>query len=155
MRFLIRSVTGLFLLSVSFGLLALAGYTVKSAIDERMARESRPPVARERVFAANVVAVAPGRIVPELVAFGTVESRRTLELRAPLGGRIVELAPGFEDGAEVSAGEVLVRIDPADAETALDLARTALDEAVAEEAEALRAVDIAADDLAVVPRKDR
>lgn len=149
MRFLIRSVTGLFLLSVTLGLLTLAGYSVKSAVEERMAREARPPVARERVFAANVVEVVPGRIVPELVAFGTVESRRTLELRAPSGGRVVELAPGFEDGAEVSAGQVLVRIDPSDAETALQLARTALDEARAEEAEAIRALDIAADDLAV------
>ena len=149
MRFLIRSVTGLFLLSVTVGLLALAGYSVKTAVDERLARESRAPVARERVFAANVVEVVPGRIVPELVAFGTVESRRRLELRAPVGGRIVELAPGFEDGAEVRAGQVLVRIDPSDAETARDLARAALDEAVAEEAEAIRAQGIATDDLAV------
>ena len=155
MRFLIRSVTGLFLLSVTLGLLALAGHVVKTAVDERMARESRPPVARERVFAANVVTVIPGRIVPELVAFGTVESRRTLELRATTGGRIVELAEGFDEGAAVQAGQVLVRIDPADAQTALDLARAALDEAEAEAVEAASARDIAADDLAVAETQAR
>ena len=153
MRFLIRSLTGLFLLSLTLGLLALAGYTVKSSIDERMAREARAPMVRERVFAANVLTVTPGRIVPDLAAFGQVESRRTLELRAPVGGRIVEMDAGFEEGAAVEAGQVLIRIDPAPAQTALDLARAALAEAEAEQAEALRALDLARDDLAVAERQ--
>lgn len=153
MRFLIRSLTGLFLLSVTLGLLALAANTVRTAMEERAARESRPPVARERVFAANVVTVTPGRIVPELKAFGSVESRRTLELRAPTGGRIVEIAEDFDEGAPVDAGQVLIRIDPADAQTALDVARTNLDEAEAEQAEALRALDLARDDLAFARRQ--
>ena len=153
MRFLIRSVTGLFLLSVTLGLLVLAGTTVKSALDERAAREARPAVARERVFAANVVTVTPGRIVPELTAFGSVESRRTLELRAATGGRIVQIFDDFDEGAAVEAGQVLIRIDPADAQTTLDLARTALAEAEAEQAEALRALDLARDDLAFAERQ--
>ncbi|MGA1267587.1 MAG: efflux RND transporter periplasmic adaptor subunit [Gemmobacter sp.] len=153
MRFLIRALSGLFLMALTVGLLALAGYTVKSSIDERLARESRPAAARERVFAANVIRIEPATIVPEMTAFGAIEARRSLELRAPAAGRILDLAENFEDGAPVAAGEVLVRLDPADAQADLDLARAALEEARAAEADALRAVELARDDLALSERQ--
>lgn len=148
MRFLIRALTGLFLASVTVGLLALAGVTLWQAVETRMAGGGPPRAARERVFAANVLTVAPGRIAPVLTAFGAIESRRRLELRAPASGRIVEIAAGFEDGASVEAGELLLRIDPAPFETALALARTGMREAEAELADARRALSLAADDLA-------
>jgi multidrug efflux pump subunit AcrA (membrane-fusion protein) len=153
MRFMLRALSGLFFLALTVGLVVVAGVTVKSAIDERLSRESRPPEARERIFAAEVIELVPGTIVPELNAFGTVEARRSLELRAPSGGRIVALSESFEDGGSVVAGEVLVRLDPADAEAGLALARAALDEARAAEAEAGRAADLAAEDLAVAERQ--
>lgn len=153
MRFMIRALSGLFLLSLTVGLLALAGYTVKSSIDERLARESRPAVARERIFAANVVRIEPATIVPEMTAFGAIEARRSLELRAPAAGRILELAPNFEDGGTVRAGDLLLRLDPADAQAGLDLARAAVDEARAAEADALRAVELAREDLVLAERQ--
>ncbi|WP_343080761.1 efflux RND transporter periplasmic adaptor subunit [Ostreiculturibacter nitratireducens] len=153
MRFLIRAVTGLFLASVTLGLLALAGATLWQAVETRMAGGGPPGAARERVFAANVVTVTPERITPVLTAFGEVESRRRLELRAPAAGRIVELAPGFEDGASVAEGELLLRIDPAPAETALALARTGLREAENEWVEAQRALALARDDLGAAEKQ--
>jgi multidrug efflux pump subunit AcrA (membrane-fusion protein) len=148
MRFLRRSLTGLFLLAVTAGLLGWAAAILVGAIEERRSRDSAAPPAEERVFTANVIAVEPGRIAPVLTVFGEVRSRRTLELRATSGGPVIELSPAFEEGGRVAAGELLVAIDPADAEAALAVARTDLAEARATLAEAERARALAADELA-------
>ena len=74
MRFLRRSLTGLFLLSVTLGLLAYAGVQVRDAVQERMAQEPRSFQQRERVFAVNVVPVQFETVIPELTAFGQIES---------------------------------------------------------------------------------
>lgn len=147
MRFLHRALTGLFLLSLTIGLLAAAGLVLRGALDARSARGGAERSAEERVFAAAVVRVAPGRIVPELTTFGRVESRLALEVRAPVGGRVVELGPGVEEGGAVREGQLLFRIDPNASETALALVGADLQDAEAELADARRAVDLAADDL--------
>lgn len=148
MRFLARSLTGLFLLAMTFGLLALAGGLIADAIADRMAGEERSQAARERVFSANVLMVTPGRVVPELTAFGEVQSRRTLEVRSPRSGRIIEIAQGFADGAAVEEGQLLLRLDPADAVAARDLALAGMSEAEAEVRDAARSLGLAQDDLA-------
>lgn len=148
MRFLARSLTGLFLVAATLGLLALAGSLIGGAIAERMSKEAPRAPARERVFSANVLTVTPETRVPEMVAFGEILSSRTLELRSPRAGRIVELAPVFQDGALVAEGQLLVRLDPADATSARDLAQAGVAEAEAEGRDAARALDLARDDLA-------
>jgi multidrug efflux pump subunit AcrA (membrane-fusion protein) len=75
-----------------------------------------------------------------LSAFGEVRARRSLDLRAPVGGQVLELAQGFEDGAEVAEGQLLLRIDPADAEAALALAQSDTARAEAELRDAERAL---------------
>jgi multidrug efflux pump subunit AcrA (membrane-fusion protein) len=148
MRFLRQGLLGLFLLSVTLGLLAYAGQTLRLAVEERAGREVRVPERRERVFAVRVIRPEAGTITPTLTAFGRIESRRTLEIRAQAGGVITELAPGFVEGGTVTAGQVLARIDPADAEAALARSKTDLADARAEEREAARALKLARDDLA-------
>ncbi|MEZ5777364.1 MAG: efflux transporter periplasmic adaptor subunit [Paracoccaceae bacterium] len=148
MRLLVRSLTGLFLLAVTVALLAVAGATVRSALIARNAEDGRGRPASERTFSARVVTLEPGPITPVLTAYGQVESRRRLELRAAAAGPITELAPEFADGTAVRQGQLLVRIDPADAKSALDLARNGLAEAEAEREDAERALKLAADDLA-------
>ncbi len=148
MQFLRRSLIGLFLLSLTVALVAMAGQSIRSAVQDRAEATGRPGIARERIFSVNVITVTQESITPELRTFGEVRSRRTLELRAPAGGRLVHLAPGFEDGAEVRTGDLLARIDPSDALAARDLAATDLDRAEAELRDAIRALDLAADDLA-------
>ena len=111
MRFFRRALVGLFLMALTVGLLSLAGGTIWSAMQTRMAESGGGPPARERVFSAEVVALTPGVESPVLTAFGEIRSRRTLELRAPAEGQVVELSPVFEDGGAVSAGDVLLRID--------------------------------------------
>ena len=80
MRFLRRSLVGLFLLAVTFGLMTYAGSLVWDALQARWSDEPGQRPARERVFAANVVTIAPETIRPVLSAFGEVRSRRTLEM---------------------------------------------------------------------------
>ena len=144
---------GLFLLAVTAGLMALAGNTVWRALESKWAESPQSRPARERVFAANVVPVTPETIRPVLKTFGEVRARRTLELRAASGGDVVFLSENFEEGGAVEAGELLVRIDPAEAQSALDTARADLTEAEADLRDAERALALAADEI--VAAKDQ
>lgn len=148
MRFLQQSLVGVFLASVAVALLLYAGQIVGSAVQTRMSVEKRPPQARERVFAVNVRRATPETVIPVLQAFGQVQSRRTLELRTPVGGRVLMLSQHFEEGGVVKAGDVLVQIDPANLQAALDRVKSDLLDAHAEGRDAQRAVLLAGDDLA-------
>lgn len=148
MRFVTRAMVAISLLAVTLAVLALAGHTVYSSLQARWAEKSVPRMARERVFAAPVLAVAAGRVVPEMQVYGDVRSRRTLEVRAPRGGRIVWMAEGFEDGAAVAEGQPLLRLDPSDARAALNLALADRTRAEADARDAARGRDLARDELA-------
>ena len=153
MRFLTRSLTGLFLFALTLALLVAGGFSIFSAIEERRAAAGRPGMAQERVFAANVVALDYGTITPILTAYGELRATRQLELRAAVGGTIVELSPDFEEGAVVEAGTLLVRLDPAELQAARDSAVASRAEAEAALAQATRALDIARDDLTAATRQ--
>ena len=146
MRFLRQSLIGLVLAALSLGLLAYAGQIVGGALQERLARETTAPPVRERVFAVGVVRAEPGTETPVLESFGEVESRRSLELRAAASGRVIALADTFEDGGRVTAGQVLVRIDPADAQSALDRAKADMLDAEAEVRDAERTLALSRDE---------
>ncbi|MCG6903866.1 MAG: HlyD family efflux transporter periplasmic adaptor subunit [Rhodobacter sp.] len=148
MRFLRRSLVGLFLLSVTVGFLAYAVQTVRVSLETLWAQEAVSRPARERVFAVNVLDFAPQQITPVMTSFGEVRSTRTLEVRARSGGTVVELAEGFEDGGQVNAGELLVQVDPSDAQSALDVSKADLAEAEAELREAVAALELAGEDVA-------
>ena len=119
---------GLFLSAVTLGLLVLAVDLVGSAVQRRMADEPVARAPQERVLSVDVVRATPGTETPVLESFGSVQSRRTLELRAAVGGRITELADGFENGGEVTEGQILVQLDSADARAEVERARTAVAE---------------------------
>jgi multidrug efflux pump subunit AcrA (membrane-fusion protein) len=148
MRFLRRSLMGLFLIALTVGVLAVAADVGWNALQSRWAEEPPGRRAEERVFAVNVVTVAPETLTPVLEVYGEVRSRRTLELRATAAGRIVWLADDFEEGGTVRAGDLLLRIDPSEAEGALSMARSDLAEAQAEQADAAIALELARDDMA-------
>ena len=147
MRFLTRSLIAVFLAAMALGLLGLAALTVQSALQERAATDEPQRMTRERIFTARVVTIQPGEITPELAAFGEVRARRTLELRAPFAGRVIGIAPGVENGAAVSAGQLLLHLDPADAQSARDLAHADLRRADAEMRDAARSLELARADL--------
>jgi multidrug efflux pump subunit AcrA (membrane-fusion protein) len=60
----------------------------------------------------------------------------------------LEVADGFQDGAEVVEGQLLFRIDPADAQAALALARSDMTRAEAELRDAERAFALSNEDVA-------
>ncbi|WP_425098165.1 efflux RND transporter periplasmic adaptor subunit [Tropicibacter sp. S64] len=147
MRFLRKSLTGLFLMAVTLALLVYAGATVRDAVQARLAEEPRVPQARERVFAVNVVPITFETVVPVLSAFGEVQSQRTLELRTAVGGALIDLDPAFVEGGRVETGQLLARVDPAEAQAALERAESDLLDAQAEHREAERAIVLAKDEL--------
>lgn len=147
MRFAGKAFLGLFLLSLTLGLFAFAGLTVRDAVQARMSDSPRERPARERVFTVNVLPVVFETITPELNVFGEVQSLRTLELRAASAGALMELAPGFVEGGKVSKGQLLARVDPANAQAALDRAQSDLLDAQAEQREANRAITLAQDEV--------
>jgi RND family efflux transporter MFP subunit len=142
-----QSLTGLFLLSLTLGVLFYAANMVRDAVQERLTRETRAPQARERVFAVNVVQARAGEEAPVLTAYGEVQSRRTLDLRAASGGTVVMLAKNFVEGGQVKIGQLLVRVDPANAQDALGRATSDKQDAEAEMRDARRSLELARDEI--------
>lgn len=148
MRFLARSLTAVFLLAVTAGLLVMAGLELRNAIAERQERGAPARPAQERVLAVPVVTVTAETIAPELESYGEIRARRVLELRAPAAGRIVDLAAEVQSGGTVTAGQRLLRIDPADAQATRDLAAADLSRAEGELRDAVRGLHLAGEDIA-------
>ena len=142
-------------MAVTVGLLAWAGDTVYAALQTRWSNEPQQRAARERVFAANVVMITPETIQPVLSTFGEVRSRRTLEIRAAASGEIVWLSDVFEEGGAIEAGALLARIDPANAQSTLDTARTDLAEAEADLRDAERSLILAVEDISAAEEQAR
>ncbi|MBZ4021199.1 efflux transporter periplasmic adaptor subunit [Rhodobacter sp. TJ_12] len=153
MRFLFRSLTGLFLAALTIALLAAGGFTMKSALDARKQGPARMRAAQERVFAANVIALEFAARQPELTAYGAVRTLRELELRAPAAGTLMDLSPNFVEGGQVAAGEVLARLDPVEALANRDSAAASKAEAEAQLALAERGLTLARDDLTAAERQ--
>ena len=147
MRFMQRSLMGLFMLAFTLGLLALAAGSVRTSLEERFANEGKSRPARERVFTVNVIAAVKVEIAPKIETFGEIRSRRTLDLRAPSSGTITELSANFVEGGQVMKGDLLIRLDPANAQSALEVALSESAEAAAELAEALAALSLAQDEV--------
>ncbi|NDY96626.1 efflux RND transporter periplasmic adaptor subunit [Wenzhouxiangella sp. C33] len=72
-----------------------------------------------------------GSFRPVIAAMGTVRPAREIALSARIEGQVLELHESFVPGGFVDAGEVLVAIDEADYEVALQRSRTNLEQALA------------------------
>lgn len=147
MRFLRQSLSGLFLLAMTGALLIYAGSLVYGAVQARMNEEPRPSRSRERVFSVTVIPAQMQQVDPVLTAFGQIESARTLDVRAGASGTILDISDNFVEGGLVQAGETLVLIDPAEAQSAYDRAVSDLSDAELEAREAKRAIVLAQDEL--------
>ncbi|MFQ6547115.1 efflux RND transporter periplasmic adaptor subunit [Aestuariibius sp. 2305UL40-4] len=153
MRFLRRGLVGVFLLGLTLALFALAGRTVVDAVQERMADDGPGRPAQERVFAVNVTTVEPQTITPILTAFGEAQSRRTIDLRLPVGGTIVEIGENTVDGGRVTQGELIYRLDGAEAEAALARVRADVQDAEANLRDAETRLLLAEDERAAAERQ--
>ncbi|MEE2859600.1 MAG: HlyD family efflux transporter periplasmic adaptor subunit [Pseudomonadota bacterium] len=153
MRFLTRSLLGLFLTFLTLALLFLAGFQLWQAVAVRGsdAGPARPPV--EQAYAARLLTLVPVTLTPRMQAYGQVVSRRELQLRAGASGRLVYLHPDLQEGGTVGAGQILARIDPSGAQAALASRQAERDDAQGTLADTRRRVDIAAEDLAAAERQ--
>lgn len=148
MRFLRKSLMGLFLLASTLALFGFAAMMVRSALEAKDDGGRRGDGGRERVFAVNVVPFEAGSQTPILQVFGEVQSQRSLDIRSAVGGTVIELHPDFQNGGLVKEGDVLLRIDPSNAQTDLDLVEADVADAQADLREATRALDLAKDEVA-------
>lgn len=153
MLFLRRSLVGIFLLALTLALFAWAGNTVRLAVQERMNAEPRSFPQRERVLSVNVVTVTPQAIAPELVVFGQLGSTNTFDVRALSSGTVLETAESFVEGGRVEAGDLLVKIDPRDAQSARDRIAADLRDAEAEVREAENALVLERDERAAATQQ--
>lgn len=75
-----------------------------------------PPAADLLVEAIQVKPSSPAMVVK---SYGTVRPSETLNLISEVKGRVVEMAPNFEEGGFLKKGELLIRIDPRSYELAV------------------------------------
>ncbi|PYE84740.1 efflux RND transporter periplasmic adaptor subunit [Pseudoroseicyclus aestuarii] len=148
MKFLSRSLTGLFLMALTLALLAWAGAILWGAAQSRLSQQPRQFEQREPVTTVSTVTVTPETIAPILTVYGQVQAGRTLDLRAPASGIVTEIDEAFVEGGAVSAGQRLLIIDPATAQAELTRAQADLSDAQAEQRDARRSVTLSEDELA-------
>ncbi len=74
----------------------------------------RPPEPESPIVSVETVVAGSGPI--PVFGGGTVRPHWEIDIAPEVGGKIVAVSPNLQSGGHVSAGEVLVRIDPADYE---------------------------------------
>lgn len=84
--------------------------------------------------AVRIEAATTRDLVATVRASGWVRPRRSVDIQSDLMGRVVELS--VEEGDSVTAGQLLLRLDPTPYEAAVSQARAAVSEARAREAQA-------------------
>jgi RND family efflux transporter MFP subunit len=112
------------IIAVVAGLLALIFSTEPEAV---------PGGATKRTaMLVEVTTAEEGTFRPRIAATGTVIPEREIHLSPLVGGEVIEVADAFEPGGRVAAGDVLLRIDPADYRATLQERRSALRQAEAD-----------------------
>ena len=74
----------------------------------------RPPEPESPIVSVETAVAGTGPIL--VFGSGTVRPRWEIDVAPEVGGKIVAVSPNLQSGGHVSAGEVLVRIDPTDYE---------------------------------------
>ena len=108
-------------------ILAGAVYTYFHLVETRKPIPSRPE--REQVYVVRSVEASIGDQRPIISLYGEIVAARTVELRALVAGKIVNVSDNLQAGAPVDAGDSLVEIDRFAYEGALVEARANLAEA--------------------------
>ncbi|RED18194.1 efflux RND transporter periplasmic adaptor subunit [Pontivivens insulae] len=149
MRFILRGFFGLFVLALTAAALGVGGYTLMQARSEGGGGGGWPRGGGggERAIPAVIAVIENGDAFPVIQTYGEIESARTLELRAGIGGVVTRLADNFRNGAAVAEGELLFEIDPLDAEAALIRAETEQLEAEANLRDARAGLALGQDEL--------
>lgn len=102
-----------------------------------------PAAAEEKTVPVNVVTADRAPVYDELPLTGSLEARRVSRLSPELAGYVAEVL--VDEGARVTEGEALLRLDSVMAEIELESIRAEIQEAEARLAEAKRQRDEAAE----------
>lgn len=86
--------------------------------------ERQPPERQARLVEAQTLQPSDQRVW--ISAYGQVEASQRINLAAQVAGRVTELSPSFVPGQRVRAGQILLQIDPADYQVAVDNAEANL-----------------------------
>lgn len=97
--------------AIGLSLAAGAAWWLQRPAQAPAAANAVPATARASggLPAVEVVRVATARIQDDAQAVGTLRSRQSVTLRPEVAGRVVKI--GFEDGARVRRGQLLVQLD--------------------------------------------
>ncbi|WP_182866580.1 efflux RND transporter periplasmic adaptor subunit [Stieleria mannarensis] len=86
---------------------------------------------RKSAALVDTITVQRGTFRPRLSVLGTVEPAQDIVLSPRVSGQVIELSPRFVPGGMVRAGDLLLRIDPADFENTLSIRKSELEQAQA------------------------
>ena len=93
---------------------------------------SRETATKETPMLVQVVTAEQGAFTPSISATGTVIPSQEIMISPRISGQVIERSPNFTPGRYVEKGEVLLKIDPSDYETALTQAQSDLRQARSE-----------------------
>ncbi len=105
-------------------MLAVLGVTVVLFMALMMFKQ--PPEKKPQVksgYLVETIQVFPEDVQLQVESQGVVRPKRQITLVAEVSGKIQQVAENFAPGATFSAGEVLIQIDPADYEVAVQRAQ--------------------------------
>jgi RND family efflux transporter MFP subunit len=113
----------LIIAGVAGGLAALTFLTEPTA--------TREGATKKTPMLVKVTSVERADHTPTIVATGTVQAERDVELRPQVAGRVVRIADNFKPGGFVKKGEVVAQLEQADFRHVLTQQRSALSDAEA------------------------
>ncbi|MDV7142716.1 biotin/lipoyl-binding protein [Tropicimonas sp. TH_r6] len=143
-------------LLLAAALLAAGGFATwqGSRLDAAISGEDRrPPRPRKEASArteVSVVTPAPSAITPVSTVYGQISAPNRVTLIPSASGRIVEVLDGLRDGARVTTGDLLLRLDDTEAALSLREAEAALASAETTRKERRRNITEAQETLALL-----
>ena len=143
MNFLLRSFLGLIILSITLGFLIFGSVVLIEALKKRSEKSDNRRFQKERVFAVNVETLNKQIASPKILSYGEIYSKRMLEIRPLVSGRLDYVSEKFVEGGYVKSGDILFRLNQKDYLNELEIAEIDLEDTKAQLSEAISKLDYA------------
>lgn len=111
----------------SIGLFIFAGFVSLAMLLVATGPSAAPGERNERAWPISTMEARPDAMSPVLLAYGSLESRQRADVRSRLTAHVEKVL--YFEGDWVEKGDVLLRLDPLDAELALEAAEATRDQA--------------------------
>ena len=143
MNFLLRSFLGLIILSITLGFLIFGSFVLIEALKKRSEKSENRRFQKESVFAVNVETLNKQIASPKILSYGEIYSKRMLEIRPLVSGRLDYVSEKFVEGGYVKSGDILFRLNQKDYLNELEIAEIDLEDTKAQLSEAISKLDYA------------